>query len=76
MIKLVIVLSLASVLVVAALVAAPVVFGVVAGGGVSVAMLVTIYQIVTSGHQPMPQPERHASATVDGVPVREVEVLP
>ncbi len=78
MIKLVIFLSLASVLVCVALVAAPVVFGVVAAGGVSLAMLVTVYQIVRSGRLSarMAPTVRCASATVDGRPVKEVEVLP
>ena len=53
----------------------PVATGVVLAGGVSVLMLVAIYQVVTSGHQPIPQPERHAAATVDGVPVKSVEVM-
>ncbi len=43
---------------------------------VSVAMLVCIYQIVTSGHQVKPvAPVRDAAATVDGRPVKEVTVL-
>lgn len=69
MIKIAIVLSMLSIGVCVALVAAPVVFGVVATTGVSVAMLVCIYQIVTSAssvtgerYQP-PSPE--LSATVD-----------
>ncbi len=76
-IKIVIVLSLASVLVCAALVAAPVVFGVVAGGGVSVLMLVSIYQIVRSDRLSVRRPQRdnRASATIDNVPVKKVTVL-
>ena len=54
----------------------PVVAGVVLAVAVSVAMLVCIYQIVTSGHQVKPvAPVRDAAATVDGVPVKEVTVL-
>lgn len=76
MIKLSIVLSLAVALVCAALVAAPVVFGVLAAGGISLAMLVSIYQIVRSDRleSRMAPTVRRASATVDGVPVRDVEV--
>ncbi len=78
MIKLSIVLSLAVALVFAALVAAPVVFGVVAAGGVGVAMLATVYQIVRSDRleSRMAPTVHRASATVDGRPVRDVEVLP
>ena len=55
----------------------PVAAGVVLAGGVSVLMLVSIYQIVTSGHQVKPvAPARDAAATVDGVPVKEVTVQP
>lgn len=53
----------------------PVATGLLLTAGVGVAMLVTVYQIVTSGHQPMPTPARDAAATVDGVPVKEVTVL-
>jgi hypothetical protein len=53
----------------------PVATGLLLTAGVSLAMLVTVYQIVTSGHQPMPTPARDAAATVDGVPVKEVTVL-
>ena len=54
----------------------PVATGVVLAAGVSVLMLVSIYQIVTSGHQPLPTPARDAAATVDGMPVKNVEVMP
>ena len=53
----------------------PVATGVLLAAGVSVLMLVSIYQIVTSGHQPLPKPVRDAAATVDGTPVKEVTVL-
>ena len=54
----------------------PVATGVVLAVAVSVAMLVCIYQIVTSGHQVKPvAPARDAAATVDGRPVKEVTVL-
>ena len=53
----------------------PVATGVVLAMGVSVAMLVSIYQIVTSGSQHTKPPARDAAATVDGVPVKEVTVL-
>ena len=53
----------------------PVATGVLLAAGVSVLMLVSIYQIVTSGHQPLPTPARDAAATVDGVPVKSVEVM-
>lgn len=56
----------------------PVATGVVMAAGVSVAMLVCIYQIVTSGsHQVEPQKPigQSTAAPVDGAPVREVEVL-
>ncbi len=77
MIKIVIVLSIASLLVFAALLAAPVVFGVVATVSVSIAMLVSIYQIVRSDRLSvrMPQRDNRAAASVEGVPVREVEVM-
>jgi hypothetical protein len=48
----------------------------VAAGGVSVAMLVLIYQIVRSDRlSARMAPPVQASATVDGRPVRNVEVL-
>ena len=53
----------------------PVVTGVVLAVAVSVAMLVCIYQIVTSGSQHTKPPARDAAATVDGRPVKEVTVL-
>ena len=53
----------------------PVATGVVLAMGVSVAMLVSIYQIVTSGSQHTKPPVRDAAASVDGVPVKEVTVL-
>ena len=54
----------------------PVATGVLLAAGVSVLMLVSIYQIVTSGHQVKPvAPVRNAAATVDGVPVKNVEVM-
>ena len=54
----------------------PVAVGVLMAFGVSALMLWGIVQVVTSGHQPLPTPARDATATVDGVPVREVEVMP
>lgn len=75
MIKIVIVLSIASLLVFAALLAAPVVFGVVATVSVSIAMLVSIYQIVTSAPR-YQAPDHRVAASVDGVPVKSVEVMP
>ena len=53
----------------------PVAAGVVLALAVCVVMWLAIYRIVTSGHQPLPKPVRNAAATVDGVPVKEVEVL-
>jgi hypothetical protein len=55
----------------------PVAVGVVLTVGVSVLMLVFIVQIVTDdSHQvKWEPPARDAAATVDGVPVKEVEVL-
>ena len=40
-----------------------------------VLLLALLWQIVTSGHQPLPKPVRDAAATVDGTPVKEVTVL-
>ena len=54
----------------------PVAAGVVMAIGVSVVMWMAIYRLVTSGHQPLPTPARDAAATVDGVPVKNVEVMP
>jgi hypothetical protein len=54
----------------------PVATGLLLTAGVSVAMLVTVYQIVTEWTlNQMPTPARDAAATVDGVPVKEVTVL-
>jgi hypothetical protein len=55
----------------------PVATGLLLTAGVSVAMLVTVYQIVTDdSHQvKWEPPARDAAATVDGVPVKEVTVL-
>ena len=53
----------------------PVATGVLLAAGVSVAMLVSIYQIVTSGSQHTKPPARDAAATVDGIPVKSVEVM-
>ena len=54
----------------------PLVGGVVLAVGVSVVMWAAIYRIVTRGHQPLPTPARDAAATVDGMPVKNVEVMP
>ena len=54
----------------------PVAAGVVMAIGVCVLMWASIYQIVTRGHQPLPTPARDAAATVDGMPVKNVEVMP
>ena len=54
----------------------PVVGGVTLAIGVSVVMWLAIYRLVTSGHQPLPTPARDAAATVDGRPVKNVEVMP
>ena len=55
----------------------PVATGVLLAAGVSVAMLVSIYQIVRSDRLSarMPQRDNRAAASVDGVPVKEVTVL-
>ena len=55
----------------------PVATGVVLAAGVSVAMLVSIYQIVRSDRLSarMAPPVRDAAASVDGIPVKEVTVL-
>ena len=55
----------------------PVAVGVLLAAGVSVAMLVSIYQIVRSDRLSarMPQRDNRAAASVDGVPVKEVTVL-
>ena len=53
----------------------PVAVGVVMAIGVSVVMWGAIYRLVTSGHQPLPTPVPELSATVDGVPVKNVEVM-
>lgn len=55
----------------------PVATGVLLAVGVSVLMLVSIYQIVRSDRLSarLPTPARDAAATVDGVPVKNVEVL-
>ena len=53
----------------------PVVGGFALAGIVSALMLWGIVQVVTSGAQPMPTPDHRAAATVDGVPVKEVEVM-
>ena len=54
----------------------PVATGVVMAAGVSVLMLVCIYQIVRSDRLSarLPTPARYAAATVDGTPVKEVTV--
>lgn len=49
----------------------PVLFGVVGGGLCCLALVVMAVQIVTSA----PRPVRAPAASVDGVPVREVEVV-
>ena len=54
----------------------PVAAGVVLALAVCVLMWWAIYRLVTSGHQPLPKPERNAAATVDGRPVQSVEVQP
>ena len=55
----------------------PVAAGVVMAIGVCVVMWLAIYQVVTHGHQVKPvAPVRNAAATVDGVPVEVVEVMP
>ena len=53
----------------------PVAVGVVFALAVCVVMWVAIVKVVTSGHQPLPKPERHAAAAVDGTPVKEVTVM-
>ena len=55
----------------------PVATGVLLAAGVSVAMFVFIVQIVTDdSHQVKREPPAHdAAATVDGVPVKSVEVM-
>ena len=54
----------------------PVAAGVVMAVAVCVVMWLAIYRIVTSGHQVKPvAPARDAAATVDGVPVKSVEVM-
>jgi hypothetical protein len=55
----------------------PVAVGVLLAAGVSVAMLVTIYQIVRCDRLSarMAPPARDAAATLDGKPVKEVTVI-
>ena len=53
----------------------PLVGGVVLALAVCVVMWMAIYQVVTSGHQPVPPPVRDAAASVDGRPVKEVTVM-
>lgn len=53
----------------------PLVGGVALAVSVCVVAWVGIVHVVTSGAQPLPAPARDASATVDGVPVRDVEVM-
>ena len=54
----------------------PVAAGVVIALAVCVLMWLAIVHVVTHGHQVKPvAPVRNAAATVDGVPVKEVEVL-
>lgn len=57
-----------------ALVRWPVWFGVVGGGLCCLALVVMVVQIATSAPR-YQAPDRRAAATVDGVPVREVEVM-
>ncbi len=52
----------------------PVVFAAVGGGLCCLALVVTAVQIVTSAPR-VQAPDRRAAASVDGVPVREVEVM-
>ena len=54
----------------------PVAAGVVLALAVCVVMWMAIVHVVTSGHHPLPKPARDAGATVDGVPVEVVEVMP
>ena len=54
----------------------PVAAGVVIALAVCVLMWLAIVHVVTSGHHPLPKPARDAGATVDGVPVEVVEVMP
>lgn len=53
----------------------PLAFAVVGGGLSALALIVMAVQIVTSAPR-YEMADRRAAATVDGVPVREVEVLP
>ncbi len=53
----------------------PVVFAVVGGGLCCAALIVVATQVAMSGERYQPT-VKHASATVDGRPVRDVEVLP
>ena len=53
----------------------PLWFAVIGGGGCVLAMIVMVVQIATSAQRPEPV-EHRAAATVDGVPVQVVEVLP
>ena len=54
----------------------PVAAGVVLALAVCVVMWMAIVHVVTSGHQVKPvAPVRNAAATVDGVPVKNVEVM-
>lgn len=52
----------------------PVVFAVVGGGLCCAALIVVAVQVAMSGTRYQPTVHR-ASATVDGVPVRDVEVI-
>ncbi len=53
----------------------PLAFGVVGGGLCCLAFVVMGYQIATSAPR-VRAPDNRAAATVDGVPVKGVEVLP